>query len=98
MPSACRRPWGDWRRALERGWEGETRRPSVQRLGDRGGKLVKKERAPRHVNAPIDGASRAGGPRTGVPVSKGCSTDGWEGETIAGGTQCRFRLCVLCGI
>ncbi len=62
IPSACRGTWGDWRCALERGCQGETRRPSAGRLGDRSGKLAKKERAPRHVDTP----PHPGGPRTRV--------------------------------
>ena len=84
MPSACRKTWGDWRCGRERGRGSETRRPSAQRLGDGGGKLVKKERAPRHVNTPIEGASGAGGPRAGVSVAEERSADGGKGEGVVG--------------
>jgi len=53
--SACRRASGNWQRGPGRGRGAETRRPSAGRLDDRGGNLVKKQRAPRHANTPIEG-------------------------------------------
>jgi len=49
---------GDWQHGPQRGREGEACRPSTGRLDDHGGKRVKKERAPRHVNIPIEGPSQ----------------------------------------
>ncbi len=53
---------------------GEARRagPRPGGLATGGGNLVKKERAPRHVNTPIEGASRAHQMETPMPMMAIC--------------------------
>jgi hypothetical protein len=94
-----RRGGSERKRRLQRTWVADTRRTSVQRAGNRRGKLREKDVALGHVDTPSNGAARAGGPRAGVSVARRSSIRDAarrssirdaKGEAV-GGNESRWR-------